>query len=111
MLSSFARCRYSPWGDLSVLRLWVYERGFVAPCVHGVQIRLRQSARAQQQLELIAKVRPHHLGPVGSDREGHAAVGERPDRVAEGVLVDQRAREQVRGGADLEDGAGLHERA
>src|SRR4051794_9214781 len=98
-------------GDLSVLHLWVYEGGVVASSVHSVQISLRQGAHTQEQLELVAQVRPHHLGPVGRDCEGDAAVGEGAQGVAEGVLVGERAREQVRGGADLEDGAGVDERA
>ena len=79
-----------------------WPRAFTAP-----RSASDRAADAQKQLELVAQVRPHHLGPVRGDREGDAAVGERPDRVAERVLVGERAREQVRGGADLEDGAGL----
>src|SRR4029450_11089746 len=48
------------------------------------------------------KVRAHHLGAVGRDRELHVVVGEGAEGVAEGVLTLERLREQVRRRAELE---------
>ena len=98
MLPLESLLRYWPRERFPPLPLRVYEGRVVAARVHRAEVSLRKRAGAQQQLELVAQVRPHHLGPVRGNREGDAAVGERPDRVAESVFVGERAREQVRGG-------------
>ena len=61
-----------------------------------------ERAGAEQELELVAEVRPHHLRPVRRDREADAVLDERAEDVADRVLVGQRLRQQVRGRADLE---------
>ena len=63
------------------------ERGRVPPRVRLAQPVLVERADPKQELELVAEVRAHHLRPVRRDRERHVVVGERPDRVADGVLV------------------------
>ncbi len=62
---------------------------------------------APKQLELVAEVRPHHLGAVGRDREAHVAAAERADGVSQRVLVRKRARQEIRARADLEDDSPL----
>jgi hypothetical protein len=52
---------------------------------------------------------PHHLPTVGGDRERHAVLGEGAEGIADGVLVWERLRQQVRGRADLEHDLGLAE--
>ena len=54
------------------------------------------------ECELVAKVRPHHLGAVGRDRERDAVLDEAPERLADIVLVGERLGQEVRGRADLE---------
>ena len=72
------------------------------PRVRLAQLLLVEGADPEEQLELVAEVRPHHLRPVRRDREGDLVLDERADRLADGVLVRKRLREQVRGRADLE---------
>src|SRR5439155_25407969 len=83
------------------------EARLVAAGVRLAQLVLVERADPQQELDLVAEVRTHHLGPVGGDRERDAVVRERAERVAHRVLVRERLGEQVRGRADLEHDAGV----
>src|SRR5439155_9660300 len=83
------------------------EACLVAVPVCLSQLVLVEGADPLQQLELVAQVRPHHLRPVRGDREGDSVLDEGAEGLANGVLVRQGPREQVRGGADLEHDLGL----
>src|SRR5262245_22571988 len=52
------------------------EARFVTAGVRLAQLGLVERADPPQQLELVAEMRAHHLGPVGRDREAHAVVDE-----------------------------------
>src|SRR5207247_9699556 len=86
---------------------WGDEACLVAVPVRLNQLVLVEGADPPQQLELVAQVRPHHLRAVRGDREGHSVLDEGPERLTDGVLVRESAREQVRRGADLEHDLGL----
>src|SRR5207302_5747350 len=79
-----------------------HEARLVAACIGVFELLLRQRADSEQQVELVAEVRPHHLRPVRGDREEDAVLDERAEDVPHRVLVGQRLREEVRSGADLE---------
>src|SRR5689334_21601366 len=70
------------------------ERDVVAPRVRRAGFVCIERADTQQQLELVTKVCTHHLGAVGGDRERDAVLRECPERLAHGVLVGERLREQ-----------------
>src|SRR5262249_40559651 len=63
------------------------EARLVAARVGLFQLLLRQRADPEQQVELVAEVRPHHLRPVRGDREEDAVADERAEDVAHLVLV------------------------
>ena len=44
-----------------------------------------------EKLELVAKVRPHHLRPVRGDRERHVVLDEPVERLADGPSVSEQA--------------------
>ena len=87
------------------------ERRSVPARVRLAELGLVERADPEQELELVAQVRPHHLRAVGRDRERHVVLDERPDGVAHGVLVRQRLREEVRRRADLERDPEVADRA
>src|SRR5687768_10831940 len=66
------------------------EAGLVPARVRGLELLGRQRADPLQQLELVAKVRPHHLGAVGRDRERDSVPLERVQRLPQSVLVGER---------------------
>src|SRR3954468_7375314 len=78
------------------------EARLVPARVRLVQFLLIERPDPEQQLELVAEVRSHHLRAVGGDREAHAALDERAERAPHRRLVRERLRQQVRGRADLE---------
>src|SRR6185312_1479714 len=59
------------------------EAGVVAARVRLCELLLRQRARPQQQVELVAKVCPHHLRAVGGDREEDSVVDEHAEDVTQ----------------------------
>jgi hypothetical protein len=71
----------------------VYKGRGMAAGVHHDRLPLVESTRPYEKLELIAEMRPHHLGPVCGDRELDTAIDEHPYRVAQRVLVRNRARQ------------------
>ena len=83
----------------------------VAAGVRLAQLVRVERADALEQLELVPEVRSHHLRPVRRDRERDAVVDEGAEGRADRLLVGQRLRQQVRGGADLEHRPGLAEQA
>src|SRR3954471_6303808 len=56
-----------------------HERSLVPAPVRLVDLVLVEGADPQEQLELVAQVRPHHLWPVGGDRERDAVLDERAE--------------------------------
>src|SRR6185437_581244 len=86
-----------------------HEARLVPPRVRLAQLVLVEGADAQEQVELVAQVRAHHLGPVGGDREADTGIDERAEGEAHGRLVGERLGQEVRGRADLEDDAALAE--
>src|SRR5262245_53940559 len=78
------------------------EGGGVTARVRLAELVLVECLDAEEELELVAQMRPHHLRPVRRDRERHLVLDERPQRVAYRRLVGQRLRQEVRRGADLE---------
>src|SRR6476619_5759151 len=50
------------------------EGGPMTPLVRRLRLILVEGANACQELELVAQVRPHHLGAVRRDRERHSVV-------------------------------------
>src|ERR687897_401058 len=83
------------------------EAGLVPAFVRVAELGLVERPDAQQQLELVTQVGPHHLWPVSCDRKRHLALGEGAESVAHRLLVRQRLRQQVRRRADLEHDLGL----
>src|SRR5262245_39352044 len=63
------------------------ETRLVAARVRLFELLLRQRADPQQQVELVAEVRTHHLRPVRGDREDDAVADERAEDVPHLVLV------------------------
>src|SRR5262245_10211320 len=63
------------------------EGGGVAARVRLAELVLVERIDVEQELELVAQVRTHHLRPVGRDRERHLVLDERPQRVAHRSLV------------------------
>src|SRR5215207_5757888 len=105
MLAADGAGRNWPREGSSALHRSAYERGLVAPRVHFVKCFRLEGADVEQELKLVAKVRSHHLGPVGGDRERDVAIDEGRHALAQGRLVREGPRQEVRGGADLENDA------
>src|SRR4029079_2486998 len=57
------------------------ERGCVAACVRSREALLVEGPDPVEKVELVAEVRPHHLGPVGGDRERHLVLDEPGERL------------------------------
>src|SRR4051812_26215036 len=64
-----------------------HEARLVATRVGLLELLLRQRTGPQQQVELVAEVRPHHLRPVRGDREEDSVVDERAEDIPNRVLV------------------------
>src|SRR5207249_3267606 len=79
------------------------ERGRMPALVRDRQVFALQCADPDEQLELVAKMRPHHLRPVGGDRERDAVVEESAEGVTQGVLRLESLGQQVRRWAYLEN--------
>ena len=60
------------------MKLAAWPRAFAC-----AQLVLVEGADPLEQLELVAEMRPHHLGPVGRDRERDAVVDEGAERGAD----------------------------
>src|SRR5215210_4667969 len=107
MLAAACAGRYWPRGGSLPLHRSAYEGGLVAARVHFVECFGSERADVEQKLQLVAEMRSHHLGPVRSDREGDVAIDEGRHGLAQRILVRERSRQEVRGGADLENDARL----
>src|ERR671936_25649 len=71
------------------------EARLVTAAVGFRQLVLVQRRDAAQEIELVAEVRPHHLGAIGRDGERHAVVDERAEGLAHRFLARKGPREQV----------------
>src|SRR5918911_3534948 len=105
MLPAGGPARYWPRARSSALHRSAYESRLVPARIDLAQRVGADSPEVEEQPQLVAQVRPHHLGPVGRDRERDIAVRENGDGLAQSVLVGECARQQVRGRADLEHDA------
>src|SRR4029079_12325268 len=71
------------------------KSGCMAARVRLAKLVLVEGVDVEEELELVAQVRPHQLRPVGRDRERHLVLDERPQGVAYSRLVRQSFREEV----------------
>src|ERR671931_1051550 len=78
------------------------EGGGVGALVDLAELVFVERADAEEELQLVPKVRTHHLRTIRRDGEGNAALDETPDRRAHGLLVGERLRQQIGRRADLE---------
>src|SRR5262245_39024984 len=90
--------RLHPAGDGG----FVDEARFVPARVGLAELVLVECADAQEEVELVAQVGAHHLRPVRCDRESDAGLDERTEGEADGRLVGECLRQEVRRRADLE---------
>src|SRR5215218_4811966 len=103
MVAAVGASRYWPREGSSPLHRSAYEGGLVAPRVHFVECFRLEGADVEQELKLVAKVRSHHLGPVGGDRERDVAIDEGRHALAQGRLVREGPRQEVRVGLVFEN--------